>query len=70
MRITRFLPHASVVPKVDLVITHGGMGTTQRALAAGVPVCVIPWGRDQNETARRAETCGAGIMIPRSKLER
>ena len=68
MRITKFLPHASVIPKVDVVITHGGMGTTQRALAAGVPVCVIPWGRDQNETARRVEICGAGIMIPRNKL--
>ena len=68
IRITKFLPHASVIPKVDIVITHGGMGTTQRALAAGVPVCVIPWGRDQNETARRAETCGAGIMIPKNKL--
>ena len=68
VRITRFLPHTHVITKVDLVITHGGMGTTQRALAAGVPVCVIPWGRDQNETARRAEICGAGIMIPRSKL--
>jgi MGT family glycosyltransferase len=68
MRIIRFLPHSSVIPKVDVVITHGGMGTTQRALAAGVPVCVIPWGRDQNETARRAENCGAGIMIPKNKL--
>ena len=68
VRITRFLPHASVIPKVDLVITHGGMGTTQRSLAAGVPVCVIPWGRDQNETARRAEICDAGTMIPKNKL--
>lgn len=68
VRITRFLPHASVIPKVDLVITHGGMGTTQRSLAAGVPVCVIPWGRDQNETARRAEICGAGTMVPKNKL--
>jgi len=68
MRITKFLPHASVIPKVDVVITHGGMGTTQRALAEGVPVCIIPWGRDQNETARRAEICGAGIIIPRNKL--
>lgn len=68
VRITRFLPHAAVVPEVDLVVTHGGMGTTQRALAAGVPVVVVPWGRDQNETARRAEVCGAGTFVPRSRL--
>lgn len=68
VRITRFLPHAEVVPKVDLVVTHGGMGTTQRALAAGVPVCVVPWGRDQSESARRAEVCGAGRFVPRHRL--
>lgn len=68
VRIERFLPHAAVVPHVDVVVTHGGMGTTQRALAAGVPVCVVPWGRDQSETARRAVVAGAGTMVPRSSL--
>jgi MGT family glycosyltransferase len=68
VRITRFLPHAAVIPEVDLVVTHGGMGTTQRALAAGVPVVVVPWGRDQMETARRVEVCGAGTFVPPSRL--
>ena len=66
--ITKFLPHAQVIPHMDLVVTHGGMGTTQRALAAGVPVCVIPWGRDQSETARRVEVSGSGTMLPKNKL--
>ncbi len=68
VRIVRFLPHAAVIPHVDVVVTHGGMGTTQRALAAGVPVCVIPWGRDQSESARRAEVSGAGTTLPRARL--
>jgi MGT family glycosyltransferase len=68
MRVERFLPHAAVIPHVDVVVTHGGMGTTQRALAAGVPVCVVPWGRDQSESARRAEVSGAGTMLPRARL--
>jgi MGT family glycosyltransferase len=68
VRITRFLPHAEVIPHVDVVVTHGGMGTTQRALAAGVPVCVVPWGRDQSESARRAEVSRAGTMLPRARL--
>ncbi|MBZ0271924.1 glycosyltransferase [bacterium] len=68
VRITRFLPHAEVIPAVDLLVTHGGMGTTQRALAAGVPVCVVPWGRDQSESARRVDVCGAGTFVPRSRL--
>ena len=68
IRIVRYLPHSTIIPKMDLVITHGGMGTTQRALAAGVPVCVVPWGRDQSETARRVEVSGAGTMLPKKKL--
>lgn len=67
--ITRFLPHAQVIPEMDLVINHGGMGTTQRALSAGVPVCVIPWGRDQYETGRRVEVSGAGTMLPKTRLQ-
>jgi MGT family glycosyltransferase len=68
VRIVRTLPHAAVIPAVDVVVTHGGMGTTQRALAAGVPVCVVPWGRDQSESARRAVVSGAGTMLPRARL--
>lgn len=68
VRVTRFLPHAAVVPEVDLVVTHGGMGTVQRALAARVPVCVVPWGRDQQETARRVVQAGAGTRVPRGRL--
>ena len=68
VRITRFLPHAEVIAHVDLVVTHGGMGTTQRALAAGVPVVVVPWGRDQFESARRAEVSGAGTLLLRRDL--
>jgi MGT family glycosyltransferase len=68
VHITRFLPHAQIIDKFDLVVTHGGMGSTQRALAAGVPVCVIPCGRDQSETARRVEVSGSGTMLPKNKL--
>jgi MGT family glycosyltransferase len=68
VRITKFLSHAQIIDKMDLVVTHGGMGATQRALAAGVPVCVIPCGRDQSETARRVEVSGSGTMLPKNKL--
>ncbi len=68
MRLSRFVSHAAIMDHVDLVVTHGGLGTTQRALAAGVPLVVVPWGRDQLETARRVEHCGAGVLLPRGKL--
>ena len=67
-RIVRFVSHAAVMDEVDVVVTHGGMGTTQRALAAGVPLVVVPWGRDQNESGRRVQHSGAGVMLARRAL--
>jgi MGT family glycosyltransferase len=66
--VERFVPHALVLPRASAVVCHGGMGITQRALAAGVPPCVVPWGRDQAEVGRRVEVCKAGVMLPRRKL--
>jgi MGT family glycosyltransferase len=66
--VERFLPHAALLPRACVVVCHGGMGITQRALAAGVPVCVVPWGRDQLEVARRAVHAHAGTMLARNKL--
>lgn len=68
VRVAQYLPHAAMVPHVDVVISHGGMGSTQRALANGVPVVVVPWGRDQMETGRRAERSGGGVLLPRGSL--
>jgi hypothetical protein len=39
------------------------MGTTQKALVRGVPVCVVPQGRDQFEVARRVEVAGCGTRL-------
>ena len=44
------------------------MGITQKALAHGVPVVAIPFGRDQPEVARRVEVAHAGVRLPARKL--
>jgi len=67
-RVERWLAHSAVLPKAACVITHGGMGATQKALVAGVPAVVVPFGRDQLETARRVEVSGVGVRLPLSKL--
>jgi MGT family glycosyltransferase len=67
-RVERFVPHAPLLKRSACAVTHGGMGVTQKALAAGVPVCVVPFGRDQLEVARRVEVCGAGSRLPASRL--
>jgi UDP:flavonoid glycosyltransferase YjiC (YdhE family) len=44
------------------------MGITQKALAAGVPVCVVPRGRDQFEVAGRVAATGAGTVVMPDQL--
>jgi len=67
-RVEEFVPHSHLLSVAEVAVTHGGMGATQKALAAGVPVVVVPWGRDQAEVGRRAEAAGVGIMLPKRKL--
>lgn len=67
-RVERFVPHAAILARAACAITHGGAGATQKALAAGVPVCVVPFGRDQLEVARRVEVAGAGTRLPAQRL--
>jgi MGT family glycosyltransferase len=67
-RIERFIPHRPVLERAACAVTHGGMGATQKALALGVPVCAVPFGRDQLEVARRVEVAGAGTRLPARRL--
>jgi UDP:flavonoid glycosyltransferase YjiC (YdhE family) len=67
-RIERFVPHRPVLERAACVVCHGGMGITQKALAAGVPVCVVPFGRDQFEVARHVEVADAGTRLPAGRL--
>jgi MGT family glycosyltransferase len=67
-RVEAFVPHGPILKFTACVVCHGGMGTTQKALAAGVPVCVVPFGRDQPEVARRVEVARAGTRLPAARL--
>ena len=66
-RVLRFVPHGPLLERAACVITHGGMGATQKALARGVPVCAVPFGRDQLEVARRVDVARAGTRLPATK---
>jgi MGT family glycosyltransferase len=67
-RLERFIPHRPVLERAVCAVTHGGMGSTQKALARGVPVCAVPFGRDQLEVARRVEVAKAGARLPARRL--
>jgi MGT family glycosyltransferase len=66
--VERFAPHGPILARAACAITHGGAGATQKALAAGVPACVVPFGRDQLEVARRVEVADAGTRLPAGRL--
>lgn len=59
-------PHAPVLRHAAAVVTHGGHGTLMKSLAAGVPMVVLPHGRDQADNAVRVTSRGAGIAIKRN----
>jgi UDP:flavonoid glycosyltransferase YjiC (YdhE family) len=67
-KVVRFVSHDAVLGRAACVVCHGGLGVTQKALAAGVPVVVVPFGRDQSETARRVEFAKAGVRLPPRRL--
>ena len=67
-RLESFVSHTPILARAAVAVTHGGAGATQKALAAGVPVCVVPFGRDQLEVARRVEVAGAGTRLPAHRL--
>ncbi len=60
-----FVPHAAVLPSARVVVTHGGHGTVMKALAHGVPLVCLPFGRDQADVARRVVEAGAGLRLSR-----
>jgi UDP:flavonoid glycosyltransferase YjiC (YdhE family) len=47
----------------DVVVCHGGSGTTMAALTRGLPMVVVPLFADQMHNAARVEAIGAGLVV-------
>jgi MGT family glycosyltransferase len=62
--VTHWMSYSQVLPRADLVVSHGGHGTVARVLAAGVPLVCCPAVGDMAENAARVAWAGAGLMIP------
>ncbi|WP_086847315.1 glycosyltransferase [Amycolatopsis kentuckyensis] len=63
-----WVPQAAVVPQADLVVHHGGSGTTLGALAAGVPQLVLPQGADQFANAEALVAAGTAVRLLPAEL--
>lgn len=63
-----WVPQVSLLPKMDMIIGHGGNNSTNETLAAGKPLIVVPIGGEQGDNARRVEYLGAGLRVDLSSL--
>jgi MGT family glycosyltransferase len=64
-----FLPQASLLPHVDLVVTHGGNNTTTESLYHGKPMVVLPLFWDQYDNAQRVHETGLGVRLDTYRFE-
>ena len=65
VHVVRYVSLATVLPRCDLVLSHGGSGTVVAALALGLPQVVVPIFADQPENAARVAELGAAQVLGR-----
>lgn len=63
VEIVGWVPQAELLDFVDLVVHHGGDGTTFAAMARGVPQLLLPHGADQFTNGQMLSAAGAGRQI-------
>jgi zeaxanthin glucosyltransferase len=66
--VVAYAPHAQLIARSTLIITHGGLNTVMGSLNAGVPMVVIPITNEQPGIATRLVRTGAGEMVTLKQL--
>ena len=66
-RTEPFIPFDHLLPHVNVMVTNGGYGGTQLALAHGIPLVVAGGTEDKMEVAARVEWSGAGINLRKQR---
>jgi UDP:flavonoid glycosyltransferase YjiC (YdhE family) len=67
IHVESWVDQADVLHEADVVVCHGGSGTTFGALAAGVPVVIVPQFADQFANGTKVAEAGAGIVLDRGQ---
>lgn len=61
------IPYRLIMPKVNMIIHHGGIGTLSQAMEAGLPQLILAHITDGPDNATRIEKLGAGRFIPQKQ---
>ncbi|WP_033338306.1 glycosyltransferase [Catenuloplanes japonicus] len=62
-RVASFIPFSALFPHASVVVTNGGYGTIQLALAHGLPMVVAGRTEDKPETTARVAWSGIGVNL-------
>ena len=62
-RHVAYAPFSALLPRLSLLVHHGGIGTSAQALAAGIPQLVAPFAHDQFDNAARLERLGVAKTL-------
>ena len=63
-----FVELGSLLPRAALLVHHGGIGTTARAIQACIPQIISPQAFDQPDNGRRVSELGVGAVLERTHL--
>jgi len=67
--VETFLPFERILPFVDVLVTNGGYGTVNMALAYGVPMVVAGLSEDKEEVAAHVHWAGVGVDLHTSRAK-
>jgi MGT family glycosyltransferase len=63
VQLRSYAPHSQLLERAAAMVTHAGHGSVMSALAHGVPLVCVPFGRDQADVALRAQRTGAALRL-------
>jgi MGT family glycosyltransferase len=67
--VVPYAPQRQLLERVHVFVTHGGANSVMEALAAAVPLLIVPLSNDQPWQAQFVTRRGVGIHLDRSELD-
>jgi UDP:flavonoid glycosyltransferase YjiC (YdhE family) len=69
VHVEQYLPQSLILPHVDMVVSHGGAGTTLGCVLSALPHLVIPGTAfSQNRNAAQTDAMGMGVALSRADV--